>query len=58
MAILFGIVMQKGLWGLGLAAPIASIASGLILFIYYVSGKWKKNKVIKTDIQLDNEMYG
>ncbi|NLX64233.1 MAG: MATE family efflux transporter [Clostridiaceae bacterium] len=49
MAILFGLVMQKGLWGLGLAAPIASIASGLILLIYYASGKWKKNKVIKND---------
>lgn len=48
MAILFGLVLQKGLWGLGLAAPIASFASGLILFIYYASGKWRKNKVIKT----------
>lgn len=48
IAILFGVVLQKGLWGLGLAAPVASFASGLILFIFFVSGKWKKNKVIKT----------
>jgi len=47
IAILFGLVLQKGLWGLGLAAPIASFASGLILFFYYVTGKWKKNKVLK-----------
>jgi putative MATE family efflux protein len=49
IAILFGIVMQKGMGGLGLAAPIASLASGLILLIYFVTGKWKKNTVIKTN---------
>jgi len=47
IAILFGLVMQKGLWGLGLAAPVASLASGLILFVFYITGKWKTNKVIK-----------
>ena len=50
IAILFGLVMQKGLWGLGLAAPIASLASGLILLIYYATGRWKKNMVIKTSM--------
>lgn len=50
IAILFGLVMQKGLGGLGLAAPIASLASGLILLIYYVTGKWKKNTVVKTSM--------
>jgi putative MATE family efflux protein len=50
IAILFGLVLQKGLWGLGLAAPIASLASGLILLIYCATGKWKKNTVIKTSI--------
>jgi len=47
IALLFGVVLQKGLWGLGLAAPVASFASGFILFIFFVSGKWKENKVIK-----------
>jgi Na+-driven multidrug efflux pump len=47
MAIIFGLVLQKGMWGLGLAAPVASFASGLILFIYYASGKWKKNMIIR-----------
>jgi len=56
MAILFGLVMQKGLWGLGIAAPVASLASGLILLIYYATGKWKKNLVIKTDILQEIEM--
>ena len=50
IAVLLGLVMQKGLGGLGLAAPVASFASGLILFIYFVSGKWKKNMVIKTNM--------
>jgi hypothetical protein len=42
--------MQKGMWGLGLAGPAASLASGLILLVYYATGKWKVNKVIKTNI--------
>jgi hypothetical protein len=42
--------MQKGMGGLGLAAPIASLSSGLILLIYYVTGKWKKNMIIKTNM--------
>jgi len=46
IGIFFGIVLQKGLWGLGLAAPVASLASGLILLVYYLSGKWEKNTVI------------
>jgi Na+-driven multidrug efflux pump len=50
IAILFGLVMQKGMGGLGLAAPIASLSSGLILLIYYVTGKWKKNMIIKTNM--------
>lgn len=50
MAVLLGLVMQKGLWGVGLAAPIASFASGLILLIYYITGRWKKNKVIETQM--------
>ncbi len=50
IAVLFGLVMQKGMAGLGLAAPIASLASGLILLVYFLTGKWKKNTVIKTDI--------
>lgn len=50
IAIVFGSVMQKGLGGLGLSAPIASLASFIILLIYYITGKWKKNMVIKTNV--------
>ena len=46
-AVLFGLVMDKGMWGLGLAAPIASLATAVIVFIYYLSGKWKDSTVIK-----------
>jgi len=52
MAILFGLVMQKGMWGLGLAAPTASLASGLILFVFYATGRWKKNTVIRHEVSL------
>lgn len=47
LAIIFGVVLQKGMWGLGLAAPVASFAIGTMLFIYFISGRWKKNVVIK-----------
>jgi putative MATE family efflux protein len=47
IAILFGSVLGMGLWGLGIAAPAASIGSGLLLFIYYILGKWKKSTVVR-----------
>jgi len=47
LAILFGLILDKGMWGLGLAAPLATIGTTLFAFIYYISGRWKKNKVIK-----------
>lgn len=47
IAVLFGLVLKKGLWGLGLAAPTASFASGLILLVYYATGKWKKSMVVE-----------
>jgi len=56
IAIILGLVLKKGLWGLGLAAPAAGLASSLILFIYFISGKWKKNLVIQTDISENKEI--
>lgn len=47
MAILMGLVLDKGLLGLGLAAPAASIGAGAILLVYYLSGKWKNSTVVK-----------
>jgi putative MATE family efflux protein len=48
IAILFGIVLGKGMRGLGMAAPVASLATAIIVFFYYISGKWKVNTVVKT----------
>jgi len=50
MAVLFGIVLDKGMRGLGFAAPIASLAAMIIVLVYYLSGKWKANPVVKTNI--------
>lgn len=49
LAILFGVVLDKGMLGLGLAAPAATLGSGIILFSYYLSGKWKDSTVIQRD---------
>ena len=47
MAFLFGIVLDGGMKGLGVAGPVASTASLLITTTYYLSGKWKKNTVVR-----------
>jgi len=44
---LFGITMNMGLLGVGLGAPIASLAALLFGVIFFITGKWKK-MVIKT----------
>ncbi len=51
LAILLGEVLDMGLFGLGIAAPAASIGATLILFIYYISGKWKENTVLREQPQ-------
>ncbi|MBQ9535613.1 MAG: MATE family efflux transporter [Clostridia bacterium] len=42
---LFGIAFNMGLRGVGLGAPIASAASALLCFGYFLSGKWKKKRI-------------
>ena len=44
-SILFGIVMDLGLKGVGLGAPIASFGSLLLIIWFYFSGRWKVNVV-------------
>ena len=39
---IFGIVMSFGLTGVGLGAPVASVAALVLCIIFYISGKWKK----------------
>jgi putative MATE family efflux protein len=46
LAVLFGVILKKGMWGLGLAGPLAALGSASIAFIYYITGRWKKSKVI------------
>jgi putative MATE family efflux protein len=50
LAILLGVVLDKGLLGLGVAAPAASLGAGTLLFIYYILGRWKKSTVVQKDI--------
>ncbi len=42
---LFGMVMNMGLYGVGLGAPIASGASLLFGIIFFISGKWKSKAI-------------
>jgi putative MATE family efflux protein len=57
MAILLGIVMDKGLLGLGLAAPAASLGASALMLVYYLTGKWKNSTVVRTQqIPLEVEM--
>ncbi len=41
-AFLFGMVLNMGLTGVGLGAPVASIAALLLCIIFYMTGNWKK----------------
>ena len=59
VAILLGLVLDKGLMGLGLAAPVASLGASAILLVYYLSGKWKNSTVVQGQpqpIPLEAEM--
>lgn len=43
---LFGMVMDMGLMGVGLGAPVASLAALIYGVIFYLSGKWKKQIIL------------
>lgn len=45
MSILFTQVFTWGLTGLFYASGIAPISAGIILGIYYYSGKWRTHKI-------------
>ncbi len=42
---------QLGVFGIGCSVPAATLAGGLIAFVFYLSGVWKKNAVIKENEQ-------
>lgn len=44
---IFGITLANGLWGVGLGAPVASIAALLFAIVFFISGKWKKNVIVR-----------
>lgn len=46
-AYLFGFVLNFGIFGIGLGAPVASIFSTLIVVLFYLSGRWKKSKIVE-----------
>ncbi|HAN20736.1 MAG TPA: MATE family efflux transporter [Clostridiales bacterium] len=49
-AYIFGDLLGMGLTGFGLGAPFASGVAFILAFIYYKSGKWKKQVIIKKEI--------
>ncbi|MBP5754861.1 MAG: MATE family efflux transporter [Clostridia bacterium] len=42
---LLGIVLEGGMKGIGAGAPIASLAATLISLVFFMTGKWKKQKL-------------
>lgn len=43
----FGMVLDWGLKGVGLGAPLASVVATIIALVLYFSGAWKKMKIVK-----------
>lgn len=46
MSYIFGMVLEMGLFGVGLGAPLASLLSTLVAVGFMISGKWKVNKIV------------
>ena len=45
-AILFGLVANMGLRGVGLGGPVASCGSLILIILFLMSGKWKENRAM------------
>lgn len=50
-AYIFGIVMELGLKGVGMGAPIASAAALVLGVIYFFSGKWKEATILAKEAE-------
>ncbi len=57
MAYLLCIVLDKGLFGVGLAAPIAQVSAASISICFFLSGKWRK-KTIRVEENEPEECQG
>ena len=55
-AYLLGIYMNLGLFGLGLGAPIATLASACLGLGYFLSGRWKRSTIIQ-DLQEEQALH-
>lgn len=47
---IFGITMNMGLLGVGLGAPLASLAALIFCLIFYMTGRWKKMIIHTIDV--------
>ncbi len=47
VAYIFGTLLKLGLFGVGLAAPSASVISLAVCIIFFLSGHWKKKTIVK-----------
>ncbi|MBQ3037760.1 MAG: MATE family efflux transporter, partial [Clostridia bacterium] len=46
---LFGMVMDMGLKGIGLGAPVASASSFVLCIVFLISGRWKKQVIVHSN---------
>lgn len=46
VAYLLGIVLNMGVAGVGIAAPVATVGALVIAFVYYKTGKWTRTDLI------------
>lgn len=46
---IFGVVMQKGLFGVGLGGPFATLIAMILCVIFYYSGKWEETVILKSE---------
>lgn len=49
MALLLSIPLGLGLQGVGLAAPVASAGACVVLVLYYLSGRWKRVAIHRSE---------
>nr|MBQ8252228.1 MATE family efflux transporter [Lachnospiraceae bacterium] len=51
-ALYLGITRDMGVYGIGLAVPVASFVGAVAVVLFYYSGWWKKNVVVKTSAEV------